>query len=65
MEIKSCETCKYDYLNGCEEIRCRDCPMMDDEFGYCKCADIEDVENCPYYKKHEPTPSADEISSSD
>lgn len=35
MDDKSCETCEYDYYNGCKEIRCRDCPM-DDEFGYCK-----------------------------
>ena len=50
MADKSCETCKYDYYNGCRELRCRDCPM-DGEFGCCKCDDIEDKSNCPYYKK--------------
>ena len=62
MADKSCETCKYDYYNGCRELRCRDCPM-DGEFGCCKCDDIEDKSNCPYYKKYEPASSADEISS--
>ena len=55
MEIKSCDTCKFEWNFNCCETACRDCPM-DDEFGYCKCADIEDKSNCPYYKKYEPTP---------
>ena len=51
MADKSCETCKYDYFNSCEEIRCRDCPVAD-EFGVCRCVSAEDVEKCPHYKKN-------------
>lgn len=62
MEIKSCETCKFGSGNTCLNRLCRDCPMAD-EFRICRCAFVEDVENCPYYKKYEPTPSGNEISS--
>ena len=65
MEIKSCETCKFEWNAHCCETACGDCPAAD-EFGLCRCVSIvvaEDVENCPYYKKYEPTPSANVISS--
>lgn len=64
MEIKSCETCKFGWGAYCSETACGDCPVAD-EFGLCRCVDIEDVSNCPYYKKYEPTTPAGEISSKD
>ena len=65
MADKSCGTCEYHPKNGCCELRCiNDCPMADATNNYrCKCRDVTDFEDCPYYKKYEPTPSANEISS--
>ena len=62
MEIKSCETCEFGIENTCSNRLCRDCPM---NCGYgCMCNYIGNYgEDCPHYKKYEPTPPADEISS--
>lgn len=56
MGIKPCETCEFGIGNTCLNRLCRDCPMKY-EYG-CMCDDRDDYgEDCPYYKKYEPTPS--------
>lgn len=65
MEIKSCKTCEFQWDVHCCETACSDCPIADATNYYrCKCRDVTDFENCPYYKKYEPTPADTEISSS-
>lgn len=50
---EACEYCKFDVLNKCFNCFCDGCKLnycSNGEFK-CKCLDIEEGEECPYFER--------------
>ena len=47
----TCQRCKY--LVKCMLKSCEDCPMYLDKAGYCKCVEIRNRQECPYFESVE------------
>lgn len=49
-----CHNCYYGFQNWCANIRsndgCFNCPNFNNDTLECRCTEVEDTENCPYFK---------------
>jgi hypothetical protein len=46
-----CDECKFEMKTNCYQYvtRCLDCEQYGGQMD-CRCDDVEDIENCPYFK---------------
>ena len=51
MKKTKCDKCKLGMRNNCYKsaTRCYECEQYAGEM-HCRCDDVEDIENCPYFK---------------
>lgn len=52
--MSDCSRCYYGFMNHCAKIRredgCFECDNFDQETLQCRCTNIEDTADCPYFK---------------
>lgn len=46
----TCQRCKYNLVQDCMGKSCKDCPMYLDKTGHCKCVEIRNGQDCPYFE---------------
>lgn len=52
---QTCRRCKY-FIQECMGKSCKDCSMYLDTAGHCKCVEIRNGQDCPYFE-----PTAEEV----
>lgn len=50
--MTNCDECRYGYNNGCKaiNINCSECSNFNEDTLECRCAEVEDATNCPYFE---------------
>lgn len=55
--MTDCSKCKYSYENNCDVTRvtkgCYECENFDENTLNCRCLNIPEYEDCPYFVEYE------------